>query len=182
MNLIRFISIRVFIPLLFVGMSLANSLQINIPEDYLERVNSLDSAVFVPLREQSNADLQARLDQIINSNPQWRQLVRNKRMAVSLVNMADTLQSGLAHVNGDHMMYAASLPKIAVLLAAMDALEKGKPARSVEVSGEDKGAWKKLQLLTSKPTLFVCNVDEDSASNGNNYSQKVEKMAAEQIL
>ena len=41
-------------------------------------------------------------------------------------------------------------------------------------------AWKNLQLLTSKPTLFVCNVDEDSASDGNKYSQQVEKMAAEQ--
>ena len=67
-----------------------------------------------------------------------------------------------------------------LLKLAMEALEGGKPARSVEVSGEDKGALKKLQLLTSKPTLFVCNVDEDSASTGNKYSQKVEKMAAEQ--
>ena len=67
-----------------------------------------------------------------------------------------------------------------LLKLAMDALEKGKPARSVEISVDDKDAWKNLQLLTSKPTLFVCNVDEDSASDGNNYSKQVEKMAAEQ--
>ena len=62
----------------------------------------------------------------------------------------------------------------------MDVLEKGQPARSVDISGDDKVAWKNLQLLTSKPTLFVCNVDESSASKGNKYSQQVEKMAAEQ--
>ena len=67
-----------------------------------------------------------------------------------------------------------------LLKLAMEALEKGKPARSVEISTDDKDAWKNLQLLTSKPTLFVCNVDEDSASDGNKYSQQVEKMAAEQ--
>jgi hypothetical protein len=67
-----------------------------------------------------------------------------------------------------------------LLKLAMDALEKGNPARSVEISVDDKDAWKNLQLLTSKPTLFVCNVDEDSASDGNNYSKQVEKMAAEQ--
>ena len=67
-----------------------------------------------------------------------------------------------------------------LLKLAMDALEQGQPARSVDISGDDSVAWKNLQLLTSKPTLFVCNVDEDSASSGNNYSKEVEKMAAEQ--
>ena len=67
-----------------------------------------------------------------------------------------------------------------LLKLAMDALEKGQPARSVEISDDDKIAWKNLQLLTSKPTLFVCNVDEDSTAYGNKYSQKVENMAAEQ--
>jgi hypothetical protein len=67
-----------------------------------------------------------------------------------------------------------------LLKLAMDALEKGHPARSVEISEDDKVAWKNLQLLTSKPNLFVCNVDEDSASDGNKYSQQVEKMASEQ--
>ena len=67
-----------------------------------------------------------------------------------------------------------------LLKLAMDALEQGQPARSVEISADDKVAWKNLQLLTSKPTLFVCNVDEESAAQGNKYSQQVEKMAVEQ--
>jgi len=67
-----------------------------------------------------------------------------------------------------------------LLQLAMNALEQGKPARSVEIAEEDKKAWKNLQLLTSKPTLYVCNVDEDSASDGNSFSEKVEKMALQQ--
>ena len=67
-----------------------------------------------------------------------------------------------------------------LLAAAQAMLEEGKPARMVEVSDEDARAWKNLQLLTTKPILFVCNVDEGSASSGNDHSAAVEAMAAEQ--
>ena len=63
---------------------------------------------------------------------------------------------------------------------ALAALESGKPARSVEVAAEDEKAWRMLQLLTSKPVLFVCNVEESSAASGNSLSAKVAEMAARQ--
>jgi len=56
---------------------------------------------------------------------------------------------------------------------AIAALEDGKPARTVEIDEDDKKAWKMLQLLTSKPVLYVANVDEDSAASGNDFSAKV---------
>ena len=56
---------------------------------------------------------------------------------------------------------------------AIAALEDGKPARTVEVDEDDVKAWKMLQLLSSKPVLYVANVDEDSAAEGNEYSAKV---------
>jgi len=56
---------------------------------------------------------------------------------------------------------------------AITALEGGKPARTVEIEQDDQKAWKMLQLLTSKPVLYVANVDEDSAAEGNAYSAKV---------
>jgi hypothetical protein len=59
-------------------------------------------------------------------------------------------------------------------------LEQGRPARLVEVDAEDAKAWKMLQLLTAKPVLYVCNVAEDEAASGNEYSAQVAKMAAEQ--
>lgn len=66
------------------------------------------------------------------------------------------------------------LEKLQVLLA------DGNPARVVELDNEDEeNAYKKLQLLTSKPVLYVCNVSEDDAADGNEYSAKVEAMATE---
>ncbi len=67
-----------------------------------------------------------------------------------------------------------------LLNAAREALENGKPARTVEIDADDLKAWKGLQLLTTKPILYVCNVDEGSAATGNDFSAQVEKMAAEQ--
>ncbi len=67
-----------------------------------------------------------------------------------------------------------------LLKTALATLEDGKPARTVEVDDEDKKAWDMLQLLTTKPILYVCNVDEDEAAEGNAHSAAVAKMAAEQ--
>ena len=63
---------------------------------------------------------------------------------------------------------------------ALDALRDGKPARSVEVSDDEKKAFEGLQLLTSKPVLFVANVDEASAADGNDYARAVEARAKEE--
>jgi GTP-binding protein YchF len=61
-------------------------------------------------------------------------------------------------------------------------LDEGKPARTVEVSDDpdEKRLFKMLQLLSSKPVLYVCNVSEDDAAEGNELSAKVAAMAAEQ--
>jgi hypothetical protein len=67
-----------------------------------------------------------------------------------------------------------------LLKAAQAALEQGRPARTVAVDGEDRKAWRMLQLLTSKPILYVCNVAEDEAATGNAQSQRVAEMAAAQ--
>jgi len=67
-----------------------------------------------------------------------------------------------------------------LLKEAQTMLEDGKPARMVEVSDEDAKAWDMLQLLTSKPILYVCNVDEGSAAAGNEHSARVIEMAQAQ--
>jgi GTP-binding protein YchF len=61
---------------------------------------------------------------------------------------------------------------------ALAELNQGRPARVAKVPEEDEKAWRMLQLLTSKPTLYVCNVDEASADKGNAYSDKVAVRAA----
>jgi len=61
----------------------------------------------------------------------------------------------------------------ALIEKAIAVLEDGKPARTAEIDADDIKAWKMLQLLTAKPVLYVANVDEDSAAEGNAYSAKV---------
>ncbi|SFH20851.1 redox-regulated ATPase YchF [Sulfitobacter dubius] len=63
---------------------------------------------------------------------------------------------------------------------ALEALEAGNPARVVEVDEDDAKAWRMLQLLTTKPVLYVCNVGEAEAAEGNAHSAKVAEMAAAQ--
>ena len=58
-------------------------------------------------------------------------------------------------------------------------LDDGKPARLVERDQDEENLFQQLQLLTSKPILYVCNVDEQSAASGNAFSEKVAQFAAE---
>ena len=67
-----------------------------------------------------------------------------------------------------------------LLRLAQAALEEGRPARTISVDAEDRRAWDLLQLLTAKPVLFVCNVEESAAATGNSQSARVAEMAAAQ--
>ena len=62
----------------------------------------------------------------------------------------------------------------AVLSQALDLLREGKPARLTRPRDEDEArVFAQAQLLTAKPVLYVCNVDESDAANGNAYSARV---------
>ena len=56
-------------------------------------------------------------------------------------------------------------------------LREGKPARLAELTPEERAPYAQLGLMTAKPVLYVCNVEEASAANGNEYSKKVEARA-----
>ena len=61
-----------------------------------------------------------------------------------------------------------------VLQAYKEALEAGKPARSVQFETKDEQKFaRELFLLTNKPVLYVCNVDDASAVDGNKYVEQV---------
>ena len=88
-----------------------------------------------PLYERVDPSLQAALEQRLNSNPEWAKLIRQKKMAVGVVDMnADVPR--FARVNGNQMMYAASLPKIAILLAAYVSFEDGSLAETADVHAD----------------------------------------------
>lgn len=60
---------------------------------------------------------------------------------------------------------------------AFDLLGSGKPARLLKLKENEQYVFRNLQLLTAKPVLYVCNVDEKSASSGNHYSEAVSELA-----
>ena len=61
-----------------------------------------------------------------------------------------------------------------VLLPALELLRDGKPARlAMPTDEEDRRVFNQAQLLTAKPVLYVCNVEEESAANGNAFSARV---------
>ena len=62
----------------------------------------------------------------------------------------------------------------------LELLQDGKPARLLDVTPEEQKAFNGMQLLTSKPILYVANVEEESAATGNDFSKRVEKMSEEQ--
>jgi ribosome-binding ATPase len=68
--------------------------------------------------------------------------------------------------------------QVALMERVLKVVSEGKPARETELKdAAERRQFKLLQLLTSKPVMYVCNVDEDSAAKGNALSAKVEAMA-----
>ncbi len=117
--------------LLFCQLLLAQDLPLSIPNHT------------IPLRQLIDSTLQNKLTIIINKNPKWKKLVDSKKMALGIVDLSDVNNIRFAGINGNNMMYAASLPKIAVLLAAMDAIEKGEMIETSEIK-------KDMKLMISK--------------------------------
>ncbi len=86
-----------------------------------------------PLYEAVDGELERRLRERLTSDPTMRRLIRQKRLAVGLVDLADPANPRFARIHGNHMMYAASLPKIAILLAAYEAFEDGSLEETPEI-------------------------------------------------
>lgn len=110
--------------------------------------------------------------------------VRDKEIIDTELQLKDleTVQNRLAKVKkqaetgGDK-----SAKKVYEILTRYEAvLLQGKSARVVELSREDEKLVSDLHLLTDKPVLYVCNVDERSAVNGNKYVEAVRAAIAEE--
>jgi hypothetical protein len=67
--------------------------------------------------------------------------------------------------------------QLALMMKAVTLLREGKPARRAELAPEERAPYSQLGLMTSKPVLYVCNVEEGAAATGNAISAKVEAMA-----
>ena len=104
-------------------------------------------------------------------------VIETELMLADLESIEKRLQNLTRKVRGGDK---EAVQQVKLLEMAQAALENGQPARTVEVDEDDAKAWKMLQLLTTKPVLYVCNVEEDSAGAGNSQSARVAEMAAAQ--
>ncbi len=102
--------------------------------------------------------------------------VETELMLSDLESLQKRLPALQKKAKSNDRIAAADVALIEPILAA---LEAGKPARTA-VSPADAEAAKRLNLLTAKPVLYVCNVEEASAATGNAQSARVAAMAAEQ--
>jgi len=118
---------------------------------------------FPTLRHTQNARLQAHLESRIE-RLKLDAPVRRGQLAVALVDVTDPRHPSLAQVNGDAMMYAASLPKIAILLAAFERVHEGK----LELNDENRELMTKMIRYSSNTaaTELIHRV-------GRNYINKV---------
>ena len=104
--------------------------------------------------------------------------VRDKEIidAELMIKDLETVDSRIQKVQKQAQTGGDKQAKIAydVLVKYKAALEQGKPARTVTLDNKDEQTLaNELFLLTSKPVMYVCNVDEASAVNGNKYVEHV---------
>ncbi|MBR3677076.1 MAG: redox-regulated ATPase YchF [Alphaproteobacteria bacterium] len=107
-------------------------------------------------------------------------IVKTELMIADLESLEKRIEQLRKKAKAGDKESAVSVRVIEPIIAA---LQQGKPARVAAPDEADKEAfkcYKMLQLLTSKPVLYVCNVDEGSAAVGNKFSEAVKKMAMEE--
>ena len=110
--------------------------------------------------------------------------VRDKEIIDTELQLKD-LETIESRINKERKTAAAGNKdaKVAVnvLQAYKDALDKGLNARTVTFDNKDEQRYARdLFLLTAKPVLYVCNVDEASAKDGNDYSRSIEAIARQE--
>jgi beta-lactamase class A len=161
--------IKVFCILLILGFNMNVHAQKGLP------IQVHDSKI-KPLTSLINDDLQKNLENQLNTNPKWKKLIAQKKMAVGIVDLSNPDNIRFSSVNGNYMMYAASLPKIAILLASMDALEKGeleetdavKKDMKIMISKSNNGAatrmidrvgYQKIEAVMTDPKYMFYDKD-----------------------
>jgi hypothetical protein len=102
--------------------------------------------------------------------------IETELMLADLESVEKRIQAAIKRARGNDKEAKADM----VLLEAIQKLlEDGKPARALDVDKDDRPRFRGFQLLSSKPVVYVCNVEEESAGTGNRFSEAVAKYAAE---
>ncbi len=139
---------------------------------FLANIRDTDAVVFVArcFADDDVSHVEGRVDPISDLD-----IIETELMLADLESLEKRVNNLEKRAKGGDKDSVATLRLVKLALAA---LEAGRPARTASVPADDEKAWRMLQLLTSKPALYVANVDEDSAQTGNDLSALVVERAA----
>ncbi|MEO0792192.1 MAG: redox-regulated ATPase YchF [Pseudomonadota bacterium] len=138
---------------------------------FLANIREVDAIAYV-LRCFEDDDIthvEGRIDPLADA-----ETVETELMLADLESLEKRLASLSKRATGGDKEAKALVPIIEKALAQ---LRDGRPARMAEITVEEMPLFRGLQLLTSKPVLYVCNVDEGSADTGNPFSDDVARRA-----
>lgn len=102
------------------------------------------------------------------------EIIETELILADLDSLEKRLPNMQKKAKGDKLITA----QVALIEKLLPWLGEGKPARLFKLDGDEIATMKSLQLITSKPVLYACNVDEAAAAEGNQFSKQVEQMAA----
>jgi ribosome-binding ATPase len=139
---------------------------------FLANIRDTDAVVFVArcFVDDDVSHVEGRVDPISDLD-----IIETELMLADLESLEKRVSNLEKRAKGGDKESATTLRLVKL---ALTALEAGRPARTASVHADDEKAWRMLQLLTSKPALYVANVDEDSAQTGNALSALVVERAA----
>jgi hypothetical protein len=139
---------------------------------FLANIRDTDAVAFVArcFADDDVSHVEGRVDPISDLD-----IIETELMLADLESLEKRVSNLEKRAKGGDKESAATLRLARLALAA---LEAGRPARTASIPADDEKAWRMLQLLTSKPALYVANVDEDSAQTGNALSALVVERAA----
>jgi len=139
---------------------------------FLGHIREVDAVIHV-LRCFEDNDIihvSAKIDPVADA-----QVVETELMLADLQSLERRAEALTKRARGTDKEATSTL---ALVERAIAALRDGTPARALELETEEKYLFRMLQLLTGKPVLYVCNVDEEAAKTGNALTESVAAMAA----
>lgn len=142
---------------------------------FLANIREVDAIAYV-LRCFENDDIvhvAGKIDPLTDA-----EVVETELMIADLESLKKRLPGLEKKAKGQGTEAKEAKQTIELVQRAIDVLDAGKPARHTERTSDEEKPFRELQLLTSKPALYVCNVDEDSAATGNAMTEKVAEYAA----
>jgi ribosome-binding ATPase len=138
---------------------------------FLANIRDCDAVAFVArcFEDTDVTHVEGRVDPLDDLD-----IIETELMLADLESLEKRVVNLEKRAKGGDKESAATLRLVTLALGELNA---GRPARAAAVPADDEKAWRMLQLLTSKPALYVCNVDEGSADRGNALSDQVAERA-----